>query len=132
MLTTSQQMAIKLKEAISIAKVTQTQVATACGVTKQAVQGWVKTGRFDKKHLPTLAAITGKPLEWWLDIASDNAAATEEEKILAALQDWRMQASQKSREVIDQLGVLAQKNALRDEDWKLIEQMAARLRRSQN
>jgi len=42
-------------------------VANACGVTKQAVQGWLRTGRIDKKHLPKLSEISGKPLSWWLD-----------------------------------------------------------------
>lgn len=36
-------------------------------MTKQAVQGWLKTGRFDKKHLPKLAKITNRSLSWWLE-----------------------------------------------------------------
>lgn len=55
---------------------------------------------------------------------------TESEAVLAALRDWRMQASHKSLEVIDQLTLLAQKNALRDDDWKLLEQMASRLKQA--
>jgi hypothetical protein len=46
--------------------------------------------------------------------------------VIDALQDWRLKASSKSQEVIDQLTLLAKKNKLRDEDWLLIEQMVQR------
>lgn len=52
----------------------------------------------------------------------------ENATLLTALNDWRMQASAKSQQVIDLLCVLAQNNALREEDWALIEQMATRLK----
>lgn len=55
---------------------------------------------------------------------NDNDFAAEH--IVSALQDWRLQASSKSQEVIDQLTLLAKKNKLRDEDWLLIEQMVQR------
>ncbi len=125
MLSTSEKLAAKLAEAISNPPITQTAVAEHCGVTKQAVQGWLRNGRIDKKHLSTLARITGRPLEWWLD----NGQAVDDEKtvLLKTLKDWRLKASPRSLRVIDQLTVLAQKNTLRDEDWQLIEQLAARL-----
>ena len=47
-------------------KVAQTAVAKACNVTKQAVSGWIKTGKVDKKHLPVIAAMTGVDLNWLL------------------------------------------------------------------
>lgn len=46
--------------------------------------------------------------------------------LMAALQDWRLQASARSQKVIDQLTLLAKKNKLRDEDWELIEQLVLR------
>lgn len=46
----------------------------------------------------------------------------------AALSDWRLKASARSREVIDTLILLAQRNQLSDDDWSLIEQLAARFR----
>lgn len=121
-------MAAKLAEAIKDPPIEQTVIAEACGVTKQAVSGWLKTGRFDKKHLPTLARVTGRPLTWWLDGGGNAAATTEEAAILAALQDWRMHASPRSQTVINQLTALAQRGALREEDWNLIESLASRLR----
>ena len=45
---------------------------------------------------------------------------------ISGLENWRLQASSKSQEVIDQLTLLAKKNKLRDEDWLLIEQMVQR------
>ena len=67
MLSTSAKMAQKLGQALKESGLTQTALAERCGVTKQAVQGWLKTGRIDKGRLNSLATVTGKPLEWWLD-----------------------------------------------------------------
>lgn len=67
MLSTSAGLAKKLATALHEARLSQVMVANACGVTKQAVQGWLRTGRIDKKHLPKLSEISGKPLSWWLD-----------------------------------------------------------------
>lgn len=127
MLSTSEKIRAKLQEVLETSPLRQSEIAAACGVSKQAVQGWIKTGRVDKKHLPSLAAVSGKSLDWWLD--SDSNASTETDKaLLETLKGWRFSASAKSQKVIDQLCVLAQKNALRDEDWNLIEQMVKRLR----
>lgn len=46
--------------------------------------------------------------------------------LIANLQDWRLQASSKSQEVIDTLTLLAKKNKLRDEDWQAIDTMVLR------
>lgn len=140
MLSTSQRMAKKLAEAIARPPITQSKIAAECKVTKQAVQGWLKTGRFDKKHLPKLSEITGRPLSWWLDSSEGTLTATETgtdsfsatgttDDLLHNLQDWRLQASSKSQEVLDQLTLLAKKNMLRDEDWQLIEQITRRFMR---
>lgn len=52
----------------------------------------------------------------------------ELKRIKEKLQDWHMTASPRSAEVIDQLILLAEKNALREDDWTLIEQMAKRMK----
>ena len=127
MLSTSEKIRAKLAEVLETSSLRQSDIAEACGVSKQAVQGWTKTGRIDKKHLPSLASISGKPLSWWLD-AEQVEPVTGDQALLGTLQNWRFQASTRSQKVIDQLCVLAQKNALRDEDWILIEQMVKRLR----
>lgn len=44
----------------------QAWLARECGVTPQAVSGWIKTGNVDKAHLPTIADRTGLPIDWFL------------------------------------------------------------------
>ena len=68
MLSTSERMAEKLKQALKTKGMSQVAFATACGVSKQAVQSWIKTGRIDKKHLPKFVEVLGLPLSWWLEV----------------------------------------------------------------
>lgn len=65
----------------------------------------------------------GKP-PGWMD--TDPSPAKEASSAAIALQEWAETASPRSREVIDQLRMLAQKNALGDEEWDLISQLALR------
>lgn len=90
MLSTAATVADKLRLALREAGVTQTQVAQYCGVTKQAVQGWIKTGRIDKQRLPKLAEITGRPLSWWLDgkEAESTAHLTMESAKEYSISEW--------------------------------------------
>ncbi len=48
-------------------KVTSAALAEACKVTPQAVNGWRKNGRIAKRHLPKIAELTKKPLEYFLE-----------------------------------------------------------------
>lgn len=80
----------------------------------------------------------------WLDqvhsqVGSDNGKPigevprkkpTESEAVLAALRNWRMHASPRSLQVIDRLTRMAEKEALREEDWTLIDQLAKRLKQA--
>lgn len=97
------------------------------GVALTSVYGWVERGRISKDRLPKLAEWSGKPLTWWLD-AVDADSQGEEERVLGALREFGMLASPRSMEVINQLSALAQANALKDEDWTLIERLAARFK----
>lgn len=58
----------RLIDAMDLAqpKVSSAAMASACHVTAQAVNGWRKTGRIAKRHLATIARLTGKPLEYFL------------------------------------------------------------------
>lgn len=60
-------MAARLREALACCA-SKTQVAEACGVTVQALTGWEKTGRVDKRHLPTIAKMSGKSLDWLMGV----------------------------------------------------------------
>jgi len=55
-------MAAAIRDAINTSGRTQREIAEAFGVTVQAVSGWLRTGKMDKRKLPKLAHITGKPL----------------------------------------------------------------------
>jgi transcriptional regulator with XRE-family HTH domain len=75
------ELARRVKQAIDDSGMTSAQIAAACGVSPQAVNGWKKTGRIGKEQLPKLAQLTGRPLDWWLSgeptNASPQSAATE-------------------------------------------------------
>lgn len=47
------------------------EIAIACKVTPQAVSGWRKDGRIAKKHLQQIAAITEKPVEYFLGAGAE-------------------------------------------------------------
>jgi hypothetical protein len=55
-------------------RVTSAALADACHVTAQAVNGWRKTGRVAKRHLGTIAKLTGRPLEYFLGESADPGA----------------------------------------------------------
>ncbi|MGF6504682.1 helix-turn-helix domain-containing protein [Paraburkholderia sp. 32] len=59
-------LARRVRQALAEARLTSAEVAVACGVTPQAVNGWKKTGRIGKEQLPKLVELTGRPLSWWL------------------------------------------------------------------
>lgn len=81
-------------------RVTSAALAKECGVTPQAVNGWRTTGRVAKRHLATVAKLTGKPLEYFLGDTNGAIAAShglklgiEEAEAIKRLreshQDWR-------------------------------------------
>ncbi|MCF7751640.1 helix-turn-helix domain-containing protein, partial [Bacillus subtilis subsp. subtilis] len=58
----NQSMAAAIRSAITSANLTQKEVADAFGITEQAVSGWLRTGKVDKRKLPALAELTRVPL----------------------------------------------------------------------
>lgn len=70
MLSTAETIKKKMAEVLS-AGLKQIDIASHCGVSKQAVQSWKNTGRIDKRHLPLLAEVSRRPLSWWLDIGDE-------------------------------------------------------------
>jgi hypothetical protein len=63
------ELARRLRQAMDTAspRITSAAVAKACAVTPQAVHGWRKTGRIAKRYLTPIAALTKRPLEYFLD-----------------------------------------------------------------
>lgn len=85
-----------------VPKLTSAALGTACKVTPQAVNGWRKNGRIAKKHLPTIAAETGRPLEYFLGAEPGGVAtnyggivlkmeeAEAMKRLQNALPEWRL------------------------------------------
>jgi phage repressor protein C with HTH and peptisase S24 domain/transcriptional regulator with XRE-family HTH domain len=61
-------------------------VADACGVTVQAINGWKSNGRIGKQHIKTLARLTGLPVSWWLPGDDET-----DEDVSGAPMDWPFQ-----------------------------------------
>lgn len=78
----------RIKAAIDGGPVNQAAVALAFDITEQAVSGWIKTGKVDKRKLPQLAKLTGVPLSYFLpdapEVASQSVSITAE-IVLAAV-----------------------------------------------
>ncbi len=66
MLTAHEALSRKLRYVIAVQGLSNSVIATACGVTKSAVSQWRSTGRIDKRHFSALAEVSGYPEDWWL------------------------------------------------------------------
>jgi len=62
----NQTLARRIHEAIEGSQYSQAAIAAAFGITEQAVSGWIRTGKFDKRKAPRLAELTGRPVEFFL------------------------------------------------------------------
>ncbi|GGX32601.1 hypothetical protein GCM10007242_44410 [Pigmentiphaga litoralis] len=70
-------LAEKVRATIGKGLISAREVAEACGVSVQAINGWKNNGRIAKEHLRTLAGLTGLPVSWWLPGAdAEDAPAT--------------------------------------------------------
>jgi transcriptional regulator with XRE-family HTH domain len=65
----SKELAKRLRAAMDNHKppILSVELAERCGVSRQAVNGWRKNGRYHKKHLQTIAEMTGQPLEFFVE-----------------------------------------------------------------
>lgn len=104
------------------------------GVKPPSIQDWVKRGTVDKGKLPALwayfADVVG-PEHWGLPSGSFESSTQmhtpADVDLVSILRDWRHQASHRSVQTIDHLIRLAQSGTLKDRDWQLIDELAARL-----
>lgn len=69
------ELARRITVALDDAHLSSVEVAAACGVSPQAVNGWKKTGRIGKDQLPKLVELTGRPLSYWLGSDDENGAS---------------------------------------------------------
>lgn len=67
MLDSTESLKEKLRWVLDASVATRSQMQNAAGLkTASGVSEWLRTGRVHKRHLPTLARLTGTSLEWWL------------------------------------------------------------------
>ena len=59
-----QGLAARLREALRGSGVTNAKIAERCGVTVQAVTGWLRDGKIARRHIPTIAAATSRDIAW--------------------------------------------------------------------
>lgn len=68
-----------LRTAVKEAGVPVSVIAERCGISPQGVYAWYRSGRIAKKHLQTVAAITNKPLAYFLGGRADAVELSPEE-----------------------------------------------------
>lgn len=113
----------------------QADLARAVGVKQPSVNAWFSgetkslKGSSARKAAEFLRCSrdwleTGKGSPGWDGDADPGDTSGE---LVARLRDWRHQASHRSVQTIDHLIRLAQSGALKDRDWQLIDELAARL-----
>jgi transcriptional regulator with XRE-family HTH domain len=81
----------KLQRLAEARGLNQSQVADLFGVKSPSVYDWYKHGRIHNRHLPTLVAEFGKPLEWWLDyspLGDVPTVATSMKPVSETRRDW--------------------------------------------
>lgn len=70
---------------LEASRITQAEVAAACGVSEQAVSAWKRMGRIDKRHYAKLSELFAVPIGYWLgeDATVGMARATKPVKVHA-------------------------------------------------
>lgn len=125
MLSTSAVVAQRLNEAFSASQLRQSDIAEACGVSRQAVKGWLNTGRIDKRHLSAVAALFQRDVEWFTSISGGDTSKPEEATSTGT-------PSPMARKVVEQLAFAAKENSISDQDWTLLGQIAERFSAASN
>lgn len=98
-------------------KVTATELAKACGVTPQAVSGWRKNGRVDKKHLQTIADLTGRNTSHFLALGQKNGAKngvqTHQDEFQTVVRAWHNASSDQKAILLGAAKSILERNAQR-------------------
>lgn len=68
----------KLKQEAERLGLKPKQIAEMFGVKPPSVYDWYEHGRIHKKHYPAMVAMSGKSIEWWLDISKKKDFTGEE------------------------------------------------------
>lgn len=76
----------RIREAIDGSGKSRAEIAEQCGVTPQAVNGWLTTGRISKLKIARLASVTGLPLEFFMP--TDVPAVAPPAPALRPIVEW--------------------------------------------
>lgn len=77
---TSLEIAHRLREALDRSGKSASDLARECGVTPQAVYGWINTGRVSKGRLPAISAALGVSVEQLVGVDGDSPPVTQSVK----------------------------------------------------
>lgn len=91
-------MARAVRLAIEASGLTQRQIADKFDVTEQAVSGWQRTGKIDKRKLPQLARLAKLPLSHF-DMGEDSPTPTTAPSHPATVAGLMAQLGQQLNEV---------------------------------
>lgn len=117
----SAEVARRLKKALKNKGKTQAAIASLCGVTPQALTGWLTTGAIHKRHLIAIAEFLNEPIHYFIDPDYDPASPRAQGALLGqrwaklperyrpgvmrALEDGERLAKQDAEMVGDEVGV---------------------------
>jgi transcriptional regulator with XRE-family HTH domain len=87
----------RLKEALKASGLSNAELANAIGVTVQAVSKWLNKGGISQQRLPAVARVLGVSLEWLL-MGVDRPPASQD---LTQVQQLYTAASAEVRQLID-------------------------------
>lgn len=95
----------RLRVAMEEARVKNTELAELTDVTLQAVGAWIKTGRIDRKHWPTICERLGITLDWLMlghepkhpFGVSEPAATYQDQEIRKALDEFAAASPEERR-----------------------------------
>jgi transcriptional regulator with XRE-family HTH domain len=85
-MSSSENTGLLIRKAIEEAGLTPPEVAALCGTTRQAVHGWIKTGRIAKHRLLRLAEVTNRAPSYFLGDAVSELSDPLEAQLLKI---WR-------------------------------------------
>ena len=71
-------MGVKLQDEAKRMGLKPKDLAEKFGVKPPSVYDWYDHGRIHKKHYPTLVAVFGRSIDWWLDLGDGDVVARED------------------------------------------------------
>lgn len=85
-------LAERLKQVFQRPGIKKSKIAEICGVSPQAVSGWLNTGRIDKKNLSIIADHTGCDIDWLLSgfeyDKTDKRKPEQEAEFIGDIEPW--------------------------------------------